>query len=624
MNRWPWARALGAGLIAWVAASWPAQAAAHAFDTAELRAPRASFVDVPALTEALRSAARHAQISPPLPPRTDCASAAPVMAPSAPMQIPSRYLSGAHGAVNPAYGPSVELYRNFEDTAARLANLYVAYADASYAHCLVNHLHRWAHADALTDYATSTAKGASNQAWFQVGWTASAAALALSQVVHEPALDASRLNSVITWLHRVSRQQIAYSGGEFTCCNNHAWWRGLHATMVGVLANDPALYRWGLGRYALAIEQLAADGRWPLEMARHELALHYQNFALLPLVMIAEIAGRQGLNLYAYKRDGRDLHSAVNFLARTWANPASWPALGLPPQDLRAFAPGRGDQTWGAFYRARFGRDPLNLLGSPAFNPRTGGDSALLAYRPEHTQAGSARAAAVARTGERIDLRPWKLQLPDAAASEVGPVELASGYKSPHFEVEAGGTLLFTAPVGGGTTRNAKYTRSELREMLDPADKANNWTTYGRHTMSLRQEVVRPPGSGRVVVFQIHAIQPDGGHAPPLVKAQWRDGTLEFLVKARAHGGKDVRYGAKVVPVGQAYDAALDVHDGRLTMRVDDTTFVHDFATRDPRWLALRYYFKAGNYPQDNKPGPDNVSVVRIHDLTVKHTPSAK
>ena len=147
--------------------------------------------------------------------------------------------------------------------------------------------------------------------------------------------------------------------------------------------------------------------------------------------------------------------------------------------------------------------------------------------------------------------------MPDRQATEVGPDALMRGYRSPYFEIETGGSLLFTAPVGGGLTATAKYTRSELREMLDPADKARNWALQGRHTMSLRQEVVQAPRSGRVVVFQIHAIQPDGGAAPPLVKAQWRDDKMQFLVKAQATGGKDIVYEVPDVPLNKAYDAGL-------------------------------------------------------------------
>lgn len=594
-------------------------AQAAAFDQAQIQRPRASFIDVAGRAKLLRADSADPQLKASRPTASRCSDAAALLPPQGPMVIPPRYRSGNHGEVNSHYEPAVALYREFESIAARLANAYVASGDPAPAICLVDHLHRWAQAGALLDYQVVNAPGASNQAWFQTEWSVAAAALALSQVVAEPALDAGRVDAVIAWLHRVSSKQIAYPGGVNTCCNNHAYWRGLHATMVGVLAGDVQMFRWGLGRYTLAIDHLAADGHWPLEMARQELALHYQNFALLPLVMVAEIAAQQGLDLYAYKAaDGQDLHGAIRFLAATLASKDSWAARGLKEQSLRAFSPGHGDQAWGEFYRARFGTDPLGLLSKPVFNARTGGNATLLAYQP--SASASAAAGVLGAAATAIDLRPWKLQLPDAKASEVGPARLVQGYRDPFFEIEPGGSLLFTAVVGGGTTATAKYTRSELREMLDPQDKARNWGLQGRHTMSLRQEVRQPPRSGRVVVFQIHAITQAGGSAPPLVKAQWRDDKMQFLVKARATGGEDVLYEVPGIPLNKAYDAGLMVEDGRLTMHINGTTLTDDFLRRDPNWAALRFYFKAGNYPQDMDVGDGrNVSVVRIQALKVSH-----
>ncbi|WP_418320671.1 alginate lyase family protein [Piscinibacter sakaiensis] len=356
-------------------------AAAAPFDTAEVSNPRASFIDVAQRSKLLREPA-DPTLRASLPKATDCAAEPALEAPRGAMVIPPRYASGNHGPLHPDYEATVKLYRDFESISATLANQYVASGEPRFAQCLLDHLERWAKADALLGYEISTAKGASNQAWYQAEWSASAAALALSQVVAEPSLDQARLKAVIDWLHRVSKKQISYPGGENTCCNNHAYWRGLHATMIGVLANDNDLFRWGLGRYALAIEHMAADGSWPLEMARHEQALHYQNYALLPLVMIAEIAAQQGVDLYAHKVDGRDLHLAIDFLRKTLAAHQANPPSDGKKMDLRAFVAGRGDQAWAEFYRARFAKDPLGLLGKRIFNARTGGHVTMLVYRP--------------------------------------------------------------------------------------------------------------------------------------------------------------------------------------------------------------------------------------------------
>jgi len=578
---------------------------------AQIQHTGASFIDVPQRMQLLRGTSGGALLQASRPALTDCSEAQALRPPARPMHIPPRYLKGNSGALHPEYEAAVGLYRDFENHAARLANAYVATGRAGFSHCLLAQLDRWAQAEALLDYTVSESAGVSKQPWYQVEWTAAAAALALSQVMTEPSVDRARLARVLDWLHRVSKKQIAHPGGKSSCCNNHAYWRGLHAAMVGVLTGDVELYRWGLGRYTLAIDHLAADGSWPMEMARQELSMHYLNFALQPLVMIAEIAARQGLDLYAYRSaSGQDLHAAIGFLARNHGQPERWAALGLAPQQTKAFAPGHGDLAWGEFYRARFGRDPLGLLTEPIFNARTGGNATLLAYRPASTGATAPAS---------IDLRSWKLQLPDASASEVEPAQLVQGFRNEYFEVEPSGSLVFTAPVGGGTTKNAMYTRSELRELPDSGDRTRNWTADGKHLMRLRQEVLQAPNSGRVVVFQIHAVQPDGSHAPPLVKAQWHAGRMQFLVKLQASGGQDRIYEVADVPLKRSYDASLEVRDGRLLMQINGARFEDDFVRRDPAWQTLRFYFKAGNYPQDKDRADGNRSVVRIHELKVSH-----
>jgi hypothetical protein len=58
-------------------------------------------------------------------------------------------------------------------------------------------------------------------------------------------------------------------------------------------------------------------------MARHERAIHYQSFALQPLVPIAQFADRQHIDLYAYRSPtGHTLRDAVNFFGAAVAKPA--------------------------------------------------------------------------------------------------------------------------------------------------------------------------------------------------------------------------------------------------------------------------------------------------------------
>lgn len=374
---------LGFGLLlgALLGANLPAQA--HPFEQAVVKDPGASFIDVPArrayLQQAEATGHLDARLSSARPRTVDCRKTPRIAPQTGPMEIPPRYLSGNHGSIHPDYERIVALYRDFENSLTTLSSLYVLTGQTEYAVCVLDQLADWADAEALLDYVPAERK----QAWYQTEWSAGVAAMSFSLVINDPSLDPARKARVLAWLKRVSHKQISEPGADLTCCNNHSYWRGLQATMIGVLTGDNELYRWGLGRYVQGIGQIAADGSFPLEMKRHEQSLHYQNFALQPLTMIAEIASRQGLDLYAYRENGRDIHDAVRFTLAAIKDDALIARYTSEKQDRRAFTAGRGDLAWMEYHRARFPLpDAGDLLAQPFFYPRNGGAVSLLVYTP--------------------------------------------------------------------------------------------------------------------------------------------------------------------------------------------------------------------------------------------------
>lgn len=220
-----------------------------------------------------------------------------------------------------------------------------------------------------------------------------------------------------------------------------------------------------------------------------------------------------------------------------------------------------------------------------------------------------------------IDLSHWKLTLPDARATEIKPAQLMAGFANDWFQIEPAGSLLFTAVSDGGSTANSHFPRSELREMINPANKADNWACQGVHSMALREQVVQLPPSVGTVVFQIHGINLDGSNAAPLLKVMWRDGKLQLQIKQHAAGGKDTQVDVDGdFPLGSIYDAGVKVEQCRLSVSINGKTYTDEFLARDPAWNALRFYFKAGNYLQNTGTGSArSVAVVRIHQLSVHH-----
>jgi poly(beta-D-mannuronate) lyase len=121
------------------------------------------------------------------------------------------------------------------------------------------------------------------------------------------------------------------------------------------------------------------DGSFPLEMARHENALRYQNFALAPLVMIAELAARQGTDIYRIRVIGHTIADAVDFLVRASANLDLMKQYASEPQTFSLFS-GKRLPAWTEFWAARHPGEPWSsLLDKPIFDSNVGGNATLYA-----------------------------------------------------------------------------------------------------------------------------------------------------------------------------------------------------------------------------------------------------
>jgi poly(beta-D-mannuronate) lyase len=342
----------------------------------QVKDPRASFIDVAARqayiastsSPLIRDAIKHAP---------SCVATSTIPAPAGHFTIPSHYFNGSHGPTNPAEAAATRVYNAFEKRITAGMNQYVATGSHAEAACALAQLDAWAQAKALLDYDAKE----SSQAWFQVEWTVSSAGTTMSVLVNDPALDAAQQKRVIQWLDAVAHKSIGFEKpGEG---NNHHYWRALEAISVGVIASDNDLFSHGVNVYKEAINQLDDNGAFPLEMARHERATHYQAFALQPLVLIAEFAERQGIDLYAYQAHKHTLRDAIVFLGRAIDDPK----LVKPyTTDEQMADYGGSDYAPFAFYVARFGPDGipspiLNGLKKPTEATRIGGNTTILATK---------------------------------------------------------------------------------------------------------------------------------------------------------------------------------------------------------------------------------------------------
>lgn len=220
---------------------------------------------------------------------------------------------------NAAWRLAVAPFRDFEDAVSGLAAANLVAGDRRYADCLITLLMDWARRNGLAKFNYS---GQEKQGWFQVESTLFAIGHALAAIRPDVQHREKELRFIDAWLLRIAGSHFSIPGEpDGTCCNNHYYRRALYATIIGVIIADDDLFRSGIGAVYSALSEATPEGALPLEMARGDLAAHYQNYAVMYLAMIAEIAERQGIPLWSLQIDGKTLHTLVVLNNRIIADP---------------------------------------------------------------------------------------------------------------------------------------------------------------------------------------------------------------------------------------------------------------------------------------------------------------
>ncbi|MBS1822486.1 MAG: alginate lyase family protein [Acidobacteria bacterium] len=337
--------------------------------------PKASYIDIKQ---------RHEQLANNRDPRTAqaiaslgfCTKMPPIAPPTGRMIIPPHYLSGGHGPVNPAEAPVTRVYNDFEKRVAAGMNQWLVTSSKVEAQCAQQQIDTWAQAGALLDYDPSE----SSQAWYQVEWTLSSIAISESVLVNEPSLDAAQVKRDIAWMNKVAHRTVEFDKSRKQK-NNHHYWRGLAAVATGVISSDDDLFTWGNSTYRQAIDELDQRGALPQEMARHERAIHYQSFALQPLLPLASFAERQHIPLMQYRSpSGRTVKDAVDFLGEAIANPQIVKAY--TPDEQMVADLGSDFFSFAEFYSLYDPHLPPSIeqgLERPTFASRVGGNTTVIA-----------------------------------------------------------------------------------------------------------------------------------------------------------------------------------------------------------------------------------------------------
>ena len=245
--------------------------------------------------------------------------ALPVIDPATgPIRIPMHYLQGGHGPTNPLEGAATRPYNQFEKRVTAGMNQFLATGSHTEAVCAQQQIDKWAQAETMLQYDAVE----NPQSWYQVEWTLSSIATSESVLLNDPKLDHAITARDVAWINKVAHHLIGFPV-EAQHHNNHHYWRGLAAIASGVVSSDHELFDFGVQAYKDGIDELDQRGAFPKEMARSERSIHYQSFALQPLIPIAEFAERQHVPLYSYTSPtGHTIADAIDFLGKAVADPS--------------------------------------------------------------------------------------------------------------------------------------------------------------------------------------------------------------------------------------------------------------------------------------------------------------
>lgn len=256
-----------------------------------------------------------------------------------------------------------------------------------------------------------------------------------------------------------------------------------------------------------------------------------------------------------------------------------------------------------------------------------------------------------------IDFSNWKVTLPvdednNGKPDEYQPAQLVGGGYRDNSSIQPfmyddeddASILFYTYP--GSTTTNSSYSRTELRELINPSNSRENWTLAEGGEMIGRLKLVDISEDNensnrdyhRTIVMQIHGIISeedmatygfDGNNGPPLIKIYWIDGDIwcykKSLVDESTDGDdlygvyngtwSDIKVNLGYVGFDE-FDFKIIASDGRLEVQLNDNEpYVYEDISLE-KW-PFENYFKAGNYLGST--AENAFSKVKYYNLSVTH-----
>jgi poly(beta-D-mannuronate) lyase len=136
-------------------------------------------------------------------------------------------------------------------------------------------------------------------------WTLASFSSSFIQISEDERLSSQHVRIVKAWLNLIAqnvRNEYSRQLENRTRQNNHMYWAAWATMITAVLVEDTDMFNWSVDKLKFAINQISDDGTLPLEMERMGKAFNYHVFAAGPLIMMAETAEKNGINIYEFRK----------------------------------------------------------------------------------------------------------------------------------------------------------------------------------------------------------------------------------------------------------------------------------------------------------------------------------
>ena len=247
-----------------------------------------------------------------------------------------------------------------------------------------------------------------------------------------------------------------------------------------------------------------------------------------------------------------------------------------------------------------------------------------------------------------IDLSHWKVTLPVGPPTEVEPPEILDYANNEvlkdfmYNDIKDASLVFMTYP--DASTANSSYSRTELREQMDPGSNSANWTFSqgGKMKGTLSVPFIsrdRDNKYHRTIVMQIHGrltnaqrdlIGEDDNNAPPVLKIYWQNGKIRVKTKVLKNlnasaeellyttaWGDDEGHTFPEDIGAKKFTLEVIASEGRLEVILNDKDSVVYDGVHMQKWGVFENYFKAGNYLQTTDEG--SYAMVKYYALEVVH-----